>query len=27
MADDNQAKGKLARLTERLTAGAPPTPE
>ncbi|MBP9092608.1 hypothetical protein KBI23_16420 [bacterium] len=27
MADDNQEKGKLARLTERLTAGAPPTPE
>jgi len=27
MADDKQEKGKLARLTERLTAGAPPTPE
>jgi len=27
MADEKQANGKLARLTERLTAGAPPTPE
>jgi hypothetical protein len=27
MADDKQEEGKLARLTERLTAGAPPTPE
>lgn len=25
MVEDNRAKGKLAKLTERLTAGAPPT--